>query len=221
MASSVDISNLALSHLGDRAIVVSIAPPDGTVQAAHCARFYPLARDAVLESHSWRFAMRRASLALLSTTELPSEWAYAYGYPACIKVLAVCPPNDAVTQASGAIFDPQELARLQTTYPFAIESLTDGSQVIYTNAESATVRFIGLVEDTTKFSPLFVMSVARLLASYLAGPILKGKEGRDAARAHLEQYEKIDRPRAQASDAQAGRSNAYRDFVPGSIGARA
>ena len=49
MASEVDICNLALGHLGDNATVASLNPPEGSVQAQHCARFYPIARDALLE----------------------------------------------------------------------------------------------------------------------------------------------------------------------------
>ena len=58
MASEVDICNLALGHLGDNATVSSISPPEGSAQAEHCARFYPIARDALLEMHNWNFAMR-------------------------------------------------------------------------------------------------------------------------------------------------------------------
>ena len=60
MASDVEICNLALSHLGDTATVASIDPPEGSAQAEHCARFYPIARDALLEKHDWSWATRRS-----------------------------------------------------------------------------------------------------------------------------------------------------------------
>jgi hypothetical protein len=41
VASSVDIANLALAHLGDEAAVTSFDPPDGSAQAEHCARLLP------------------------------------------------------------------------------------------------------------------------------------------------------------------------------------
>ena len=63
MASEVDICNLALSHLGDNATVASIDPPEGSAQAEHCSRFYPIARDTLLEMHNWNFSTRRAVLA--------------------------------------------------------------------------------------------------------------------------------------------------------------
>ena len=75
MASTVDICNLALAHLGDTATVASIDPPEGSAQSEHCARFYPIARDSLLEMHAWNFSMRRINLAQL-TNSWP-EWQYA------------------------------------------------------------------------------------------------------------------------------------------------
>ena len=53
MASEIAICNLALSHLGDAANIASIDPPEGSAQAEHCATFYPIARDSLLEMHDW------------------------------------------------------------------------------------------------------------------------------------------------------------------------
>ena len=68
MASEVDICNLALAHLGDSATVASINPPEGSAQAEMCQRFYPIARDSLLEMHNWGFATRRKALAQLNNT---------------------------------------------------------------------------------------------------------------------------------------------------------
>jgi hypothetical protein len=40
------------------------------------------------------------------------------------------------------------------------------------------------VTDTTKFTPLFVTTLSHLLASYLAGPLLKGEVGREVSTQH-------------------------------------
>ena len=61
--NDVTICNLALGHLGDIANVKSINPPDQSVQAQLCKRFYPAARNALLEMSSWGFATVRAKLA--------------------------------------------------------------------------------------------------------------------------------------------------------------
>lgn len=153
MASVVDICNLALSHLGDSATVSSIDPPEGSAQAEHCARFYPTARDVVLEAHDWTFATRRVALAQAGTP--PSAWTYAYALPAsCIRVLAVLAPT--------ATSD-------QDTQDFVEEG-----GYIYTNQVNAVVRYTTRVTDTTKFSPSFTEALTWLLASYLTGPVLKG-----------------------------------------------
>ena len=218
MASDVDICNLALGHNGDEANIASLT--EGSAQADHCKRFYPIARNALLEMHHWNFALRRQALALLSTDELPAEWAYAYAYPTCIKIIAVYPADVVSSSPDGAIFDQSEFIARAKKYPFAIETLANGNQVIYSNVEDATVLYTRLVTDTTKFTAGFVIALARLLAAYLAGPIYKGKQGMEMSAKHLEWFEKIDGPRAKAADASAGRNTTYENFLPGSITAR-
>ena len=51
MSSVVDICNIALSRLGDRATVTSIDPPEGSAQADHCRRFYPIALKTILAAY--------------------------------------------------------------------------------------------------------------------------------------------------------------------------
>jgi len=167
MASEVDICNLALAHLGDNATIASIDPPEGSAQAEHCARFYPVARDALLELHDWKFATRRAALAELDVDSW--NWVYAYAQPSgVLRLLAVLP----ITASPEA-----------ESQPYDTENTGDGTPLILTNLEDATLRYTALVTDTTKFSPLFVDALAWLLASYLAGPVLKGDAGKAEAKA--------------------------------------
>lgn len=172
MASEVDICNLALARLGDNATVASIDPPEGSAQAEHCAQFYPIARDSLLEMHAWKFATRRVTLAALTA---PSwNWAFAYAEPSgALKLLAVLPAtaaNDAETQD----FEP--------------ESDENGTAVVLTNQDDATLRYIARTTDTAKFSPLFVDALAWLLASYIAGPVLKGDAGAAATKACYQSF---------------------------------
>lgn len=205
MASVVDICNLGLSHLGDEATVVAISPPDGSVQAAHCARFYPIARDALLEMHLWRFNTKRVVLAEIDNPV--DSWVYAYAYPSeCLRPAAVLFP---------------EATDDSDTQDFVVETLEDGSQVIYTNVPQATLLYAARTTDTTKYTPLFVVAVARLLSSYLAGPIYKGETGMKIAQAQLSIFTNVDFPRAAVADANARKSNAYKDFTPGGIASRA
>lgn len=185
MASDVQICNAALAHLGDTATVASINPPEGSAQAEHCARFYPLARDALLEMHAWSFATRRASLALL--TETVAQWRYCYAMPAnVINVLAVVPPDTSDDYSQGLSvpdfygYAPTLIpnAGYYVPQPYAIETTAAGAQAILTNQASAVLRYTVRVTDPTQFSPLFTMTLTWLLASMLAGPLIKGDVGR-------------------------------------------
>ena len=193
MASEVDISNTALSHIGDEAEVISISPPDETVQARHCGRFYPIARNQLLEMHTWSFATVRVSLAEVAAGA-PSEWAYAYALPAkYLRALSVLPP-ESTDDTRGE--------------DFIVESGADGSGVLYTNVQAATLRYIRLVEDATKFTPGFVVALGRLLASYLAGPIIKGTTGEQVSQQQLKIF-LIELASAKALDSNSGQRSAY------------
>lgn len=191
MSSEVDICNVALGYLGDDATVASLSPPEGSAQAAHCARFYPIARDSLLEMHSWGFATKRSSLALLAATP-PSPWAYQYAQPAdALNLLAILAP-DATDDTSTALVPFGGIAcagiGAYTPQPFTEEINDTGASVIYTNQQYAVLRYTALMSDTTKFSPLFTEALAWLLASKLAGPVLKGETGMQGAIACLKQF---------------------------------
>tara|TARA_Y100001937_G_scaffold127476_1_gene199862 strand:- start:977 stop:1645 length:669 start_codon:yes stop_codon:yes gene_type:complete len=183
MATEIDICNLALAHLGDDATIASIKPPEGSAQAEQAARFYPIARNTLLEFHTWNFASKRTSLATVNNTI--DQWEYAYAAPAdMITPLAILSPtaqNDYATRMSsgdtpGGItsnFAPTILAGHYTPQQFVIEG-----DFIYTNQENALLRYQSLITDSTKFSPLFVVTLSWHLASMLAGPIIKGDQGR-------------------------------------------
>lgn len=186
MASEVDICNLALGHLGDNATVTSINPPEGSAQAEHCARFYPIARDSLLEMHFWNFCMRRINLASLEATW--PEWKYAYAVPNdALNLIAVMPPDANDDYATRFVptdtpqyahnISPVIAAGRYSPQPFAVEVLADGQHVLYTNQEKAMLRYTAYVRDTTVFSPLFTMALSWHLASMLAGPIIKGDAG--------------------------------------------
>lgn len=172
MASEVDICNLALARLGDNATVASIDPPEGSAQAEHCAHFYPVARDSLLEMHAWKFATRRVLLAQLTTDTW--NWSYAYAEPTgVLKLLAVLPAS------ASSDADTQE---------YEAETDGNGTPIILTDQEGASLRYVAHVTDTTVFSPLFVDALAWLLASYLAGPVLKGDAGAAMAKACLQSF---------------------------------
>lgn len=176
MASEIEIVNLALSHLGDTASVASLDPPEGSAQAEHCARFYPIARDSLLEQHTWKFATRRTALALLESDQ--EQWDYAYAKPSdCIAIIAVIDPETT---------DDQLASGIKTGKPFTVEINDDLAEVILTDQEDAVVRYICRTTDTTKFSPLFVRTLSHEIASMLAGPVLKGEAGAAEAKRQMQ-----------------------------------
>ena len=182
MATEVDICNLALAHLGDDATIASLSPPEGSAQAEKAARFYPIARNSLLEMHTWNFASKRGNLAL--TTNSLDQWDYAYVAPAdMMSPVAVISPtaqNDYATRMSagdtpGGItsnYAPTIVAGQYTPQQFSIEG-----DLIYTNQENAMLRYQAFITDPSLFSPLFVITLSWHLASMLAGPVIKGDQG--------------------------------------------
>ena len=75
--SSIELCSSALVKLG--ADVIS-SFDDGSAEARVASRLYPLVRDALLSTHPWSFATRRAPLALV--TDVPAaSFSYAYQLP--------------------------------------------------------------------------------------------------------------------------------------------
>jgi len=211
VASEVDICNLALAHLGDAAQVSSINPPDTSAQAGHCARFYPIARNSLLELHPWGFATKRVSLALSGSTS--NQWQYVYVGPSDVaNYLTIIDPNapddfsgqlpmygivPLATNSQPGVYEPQ---------PFVVETDSTGRDLVYTNVQNAVLKYTGIVTDTTTFSPLFTETLALWLASKLAGAIVKGAEGRQIAGV-LRQEAMAMLGKATTSDANQRRTN--------------
>lgn len=175
MPSPVTHANAALALIGADAVVTSIDPSDGSAEAGHCKRFFALARRSLLEKGSWTFAKTRATLALLSTNP-STRWTYAYAMPSnCIRPLRVL---TAGVSSVFQVYNPNigVLPNEEDSAPFEVEA-----GVLLTNEEDAELIYIRDVTDTTLFTPTFDEAFDMLLASYLCGPIIKGKEGAAAA----------------------------------------
>ncbi len=184
MAAEADICNLALAHLGDEASVSSISPPEGSAQAEHCARFYPVARDALLEMHPWGFAVQR--LFLPNVEPVPGRWRYAYRAPAnVIRFLSVGTEEE-------------------STQAFTVEADHLGNTLLLSDVPNALLHAVMRVTDTTRFPPLFVHALSWLLASFLAGPLMRGNEGVRAVQASYQMFQVAYRE-ATISDARQHR----------------
>ena len=198
MASIIDICNMALSELGNKAQVVAIDPPDGTVEADLCRRFFYIARDEILEAGDWTFARKRASLAQLATN-LSTLWAYAYAKPSdCLVTRRILTGINEYKENDSVDFDVE-------------------GDSLYTDKADAVLLYTAVVEDPTKWSPGFVGALSVQLASYLAGPILRGEAGTNAAL----QLRKLAKTRVEeAMSFDANRMWRPGWYTPGFVGAR-
>ena len=166
MPSAVTICNLALAHLGDSATVASIDPPEGSAQAEHCARFYPVALNLLLEAHPWNFASKRVKPALLAHQS--SVWRYSYALPQdALSVIALLP--------QGAT-DDYEAYGVRVPVEHQLEQV-DGTTVILTDLPDAELRYLSRATDPGRYPAAFVEALAWKLAALLAGPLLKGDAG--------------------------------------------
>lgn len=199
MPSAIDIANIALSHIGADATVVSLSPPDGSAEAGHCARFLPIARQAAISSHNWGFAKKRVALAELENTS--AEWLYRYQLPAdCLRPIKVLTRTD--------VDEPERTGVLSDVFGSAI----------YCDQPEAELIYLTDITDTTKYPADFVSALGLLLAAYLAGPIIKGAEGMRVGNILREQAAAAMRQVA-VDDSNAGRNNST--FTAASLKARA
>ena len=222
MPSAVDISNIALAHIGAESLVTSISPPDGSAEAGYCATFYPIARRAALEYWNWSFARTRVQLS--EVTNQSTIWRYAYALPSsCLTARRVLPLS--VIQAASMLIWPQGLSWPYSDYVWMDDLFSErGSSdfelegtTLYTNEPDAWLLYTTDVTDTSKFSPMFVAGVGELLASYLSGPIIKGREGATVGAQWRQQaWSTLDK----ACETDANASSERTDFVPQSIQVR-
>lgn len=217
---AVDICNLALSYLGDSATVASIDPPEGSAQAQHCARFYPVALNLLLEAHQWNFITKRAYLALTGTCYF-NDWRFVYARPSDANSVISVLPKRCYPAGFLEIWDctdflsPQEF-ELDRQCDFQIET-QNGQQVILSNACDAIARYTVSTVQPGMFPAMFTNALARLLASMLAGPLLKGDAGATESRNQFAQYE-AQAEKAKSLDANQRHGN--HKPVPSSIRAR-
>jgi hypothetical protein len=218
MASDVDICNTGLSHLGARAQISAISPPDGTVEAGYCARFYPIARRELLESYPWSFATTRVLLA--EVTNPSTVWDYAYALPSdCLKPLRVL-SQTAATTLYGIVDLYDDLPALRFEDSLSERESADfvvEGDVILTNEPEAVMVYRYDVIDTSKYSPAFVSAAGMLLAGYLAGPIIKGMDG---AKVGAQWRQAAHETAAKAATSNANGSSAGSDHVPTHLAVR-
>lgn len=223
--SDVTICNLALSHIGADAMLASINPPDGSVEAGYCQRYYPVARQELIETGVWAFTKTRVALSALSTN--PSTvWQYAYAEPSDmvkpLRVLSLAAWQSWLVETYGAYPSTPFVGWPSTS---EVAMFTERGTALYdrengallTNEQNAVLLYVRDVVDTSKFTAGFTVALSYLLASYLVGPILKGREGAVSSRSLREIAGQRARE-AEATDANASPDSA--EFLPSNVRAR-
>lgn len=195
----LEVCNLALAHLGETGSVTSIAPPDGSADAAWCAQYFDVARDTMLERYDWSFAAKR--VALVSRENDRTDWSYSYDYPAApVAALRALQP------ASPTHPDQSD------NFVVEVDPATD-RQVIYTNTEGAWMRYTAPVVDLNRWSAQARLALSHSLASMLAGPKMKGEIGQQQA-VLAQQVAEAHASRAAAFDGQTAGQDGPEDDTP-------
>jgi hypothetical protein len=89
MATNVEIANMALSLIGS-ANRITVLDGNGSEENRQCFLHYEPARDALLRSHAWNFAVTRVKLTTTAAGTPPFGYANWFALPAdCLRVLYV------------------------------------------------------------------------------------------------------------------------------------
>lgn len=158
MASSTEICNLALSHLGVGKEIANLET-EQSQEASACRRYYETARDNTLRDFNWPFATRYAALGLVE--EDPNEeWDFSYRYPSdCLKLRRIL---------SGTRNDSR-----QSRVPYQIAQDNTG-KLIFTDKDDAEVVYTYRETDPDKFTSDFIMALSFRLANYIAPRLTNG-----------------------------------------------
>ena len=222
-SGELDLCNMALSFAGDSGTITSIDPPDGSTQAALCAKFYPTARDSLIEKRQWSFATKRKTL--LSITSDSSAYEFCYVVPGDAAKIIDIMPSDAPDDFSLALRNqpvqtfPMGYSSIQPGQrpKFSVEQRNDGTRVLYSDLEDLAIRYTVKVPDTRRFPEQFKLAVAWQLAGMLLANLMKGREGVEAgakAQQMVMQY------LGQAAEMDANQRRAFPTHVPPWISAR-
>jgi len=196
MATKTEICNLAISHLGTGKEIQDF-DTDRSEEGDACRRYYQILLEATLRDFAWPFATKIAALNLIE--ESPNdEWAYSYRYPSdCLKARRIL---------SGIRNDSR-----QTRVPYKILK-DEAGRIIYTDQINANLEYTILVEDTSYYTPDFILALSWRLASYLAPRLTQG-DPYGLRNSSMQMYEaEISRARAASVNEQQDEEKPNSEF---------
>ncbi len=140
MTSLIHIFNIALNHLGSNTTIGNLS--ENSMEAETCCLFYDNARDCILQTHPWNFAMKKFPLTLLEQSSY--GWNYKYLMPSdCLIALTVTPKD-----------------RLLPLTEFEVT----GDNIL-SNQPNALLSYTGRVTDVSLFRPAFISALTWRLAA--------------------------------------------------------
>lgn len=150
--NEAELCNIALARVGQRQFIDAL--DEDTTEAESCSVLYGPTRDSVLAEFPWRFATRRATLAVLASVTR-SEWQYAYSLP-----------EDFISAQSLYAGKRNPAADERPAYAIEMNDAGNGL-ILVTDTEDAELKYTARVETVSLFPPLFVDAVAWKLAAEL------------------------------------------------------
>lgn len=144
------LCNMALSRIGSKRI--NNFDTDTSVEAQQCQTHYEPARDALLRSCPWRFALKRVALSADTTSP-----AFGFDYQFIL-------PADFL--AMGTLYD--------STETYALEG-----ERLLTDESSCQIVYVRRIADPTKFDAMFVELLALTLAVRLVMPLSQDKKAKE------------------------------------------
>jgi hypothetical protein len=202
----ITLVNLALTvELGKEPLASFDAPddPEGPAIATVMRLAYPQARDALLVAIMPNFAVTRAALALLAEAPVYG-FAKAYQLPQggvdapalCLRVM------DTNLDPSWAAWPPWTWTADLWPWPWTgvLGRWQVEGRTLVTDAADLMIRYVGRIEDTTVYSPLFAEALQKELAARAAFAITR--DNNTALR--LRKEAEVARQRCIAADTREG-----------------
>lgn len=144
MAGRIEVSNLALSKLGEDDQLTD--PKDDTKPARSIAAVWDIVRDAVLRKHFWNFAMTRATLTAESAAP---DWGYKYQFP--------LPPD----------FLRLDIKKMEPKAVQSDFSLEGKKRILTDHLGPLKIRYVRRVSEVGDWDPQFVEAFACKLAAQI------------------------------------------------------
>lgn len=197
---------MALAHLGDRRIDrLDDEAQEFDNLVRYCAEFYTQARQEVLAAQRWTFANFTQRLSARRDQD-PIGYGYAHQLPSDLMRLLrpIYGVESSVESGVGG------LPPIFPSGPHGgtIDRFKIVGNFIWTDHQHVALEYVRDVENPSEWTPHFRGAVARLLASFLAGPLA---DNPGAVMEHKRIYETVDLPNAQYYDAVQDNSNENSD----------